>query len=164
MSLTQNTTQFAKSILGFVHAALKLYTIPLHPVIRCLKKVIAHVVSDGKGYLMPSSIADLHCPPNFSFLLQRCYQSGLPSANWPCRVIPQKPKVFQRVQVYLEKRCFCFGIGSADCRGHLPFRVGRATLRQSRQPEGGTAKIETRRCFHASHRCLISTVTTEDLG
>lgn len=33
VSLTQNTAQFAKSIIAFVDAALKLYTISLHPVI-----------------------------------------------------------------------------------------------------------------------------------
>ena len=40
MSLTQNTTQFAKSILGFVDAALKLYAIPLHPVIRFVLVIV----------------------------------------------------------------------------------------------------------------------------
>jgi len=52
VSLTQNTTQFAKSILGFVDAALKLYAIPLHPVISdAIKEVFQAQIDHAESSL-----------------------------------------------------------------------------------------------------------------
>lgn len=52
VSLTQNTTQFAKSILGFVDAALKLYSIPLHPVISdAIKEVFQAQIDHAESSL-----------------------------------------------------------------------------------------------------------------